>query len=299
MKKPRLVEEHEAAGRRIVVDGCHIFVREQGEGDPVLLLHGVPSSSFLYRKMLPEIASQGFRAISFDFPGVGLSDKPKGLAYDWHSLAEWVGKVVDGLALPPVHLVLHDIAGPIGAEWAIQNPVKVRSITITNTLLDVADFSPPFPLWTFRVPLFRHVAFSTMNVPLWIRLFRYSGVKNPDVVDEEVIAAYIHLLQRDGGHHSFLAIMEGFDLTEAHRDYLRDGLLAIDKPMQLIWGEQEIAIPEAQLQYIRQAFPLRRTHMVDARHFLQEEHPAVISAHIAAFAREIAEQPKRAREAAD
>lgn len=294
MRKPRLVEEHEAAGKRIVSDGQHIFVREEGEGEPVLLLHGVPSSSFLYRKMLPELAGRGLRAISFDFPGVGLSDKPKDLDYAWHALAQWVGRVVDTLALPPVHLVLHDIAGPIGAEWAIQNPVKVRSITVTNTLMDVAHFTPPFPMWTFRVPVLRHLVFSTMNPSMMLQLFRQTGVKNPDAVDRDVIESYIYLLKNNGGHHSFLAIMDGFDLTEEHRDYLRDGLLAIDKPMQLVWGEQEIAIPKAQLDYIKQVFPLRAEHMVDARHFLQEEHPAVISAHIAAFAEAIAEQAKRA-----
>ena len=294
MRKPRLVEEHEAAGKRIVSDGQHIFVREEGEGEPVLLLHGVPSSSFLYRKMLPELAGRGLRAISFDFPGVGLSDKPKDLDYAWHALAQWVGRVVDTLALPPVHLVLHDIAGPIGAEWAIQNPVKVRSITVTNTLMDVAHFTPPFPMWTFRVPVLRHVVFSTMNPSMMLQLFRQTGVKNPDAVDRDVIESYIYLLKNNGGHHSFLAIMDGFDLTEEHRDYLRDGLLAIDKPMQLVWGEQEIAIPKAQLDYIKQVFPLRAEHMVDARHFLQEEHAAVISAHIAAFAEAIAEQAKRA-----
>lgn len=297
MRKPRLVEEHEAAGKRIVVDGQHIFVREEGEGEPVLLLHGVPSSSFLYRKMLPELAQHGLRAVSFDFPGVGLSDKPKDLDYDWHSLSKWVGRVVDTLALPPVHLVLHDIAGPVGAEWAIQNPVKVRSITVTNTLMDVAHFTPPFPMWTFRLPVLRHVVFSTMSPSIMLPIFRQSGVKNPDAVDEDVIASYIYLLKNNGGHHSFLAIMDGFDLTEQHRDYLRDGLLAIDKPMQLIWGEQEIAIPKAQLDYIKQVFPLRAEHMVDARHFLQEEHPAVISAHIAAFVEEIAQQAKRATKA--
>jgi pimeloyl-ACP methyl ester carboxylesterase len=299
MQKPKLVEEHEAAGTSVVVDGCHIFVREEGQGEPVLLLHGVPSSSFLYRKMLPELAGHGLRAISFDFPGVGLSDKPKDLDYDWHSLAKWVDRLVDALELPPVHLVLHDVAGPIGAEWAIQSPVKVKSITITNTLLDVAHFTPAFPIWTFRVPVLRHLAFSTMNVPTMLRLFRHSGVKNPETVDEDVLAAYIYLLQNNGGHRSFLRIMEGFDLSEAHRDFLRDGLLAIDKPMQLVWGEQEIAIPKAQLHYIKQVFPLRATHMVDARHFLQEEHPAVISAHIAAFAKDIAEEPKRATNAPD
>ena len=294
MRNPRLVEEHEAAGKRIVVDDRHIFVREEGEGEPVLLLHGVPSSSFLFRKMLPELAGHGLRAVSFDFPGVGLSDKPAGADYGWHALASWVGRVVDTLALRPVHLVLHDIAGPIGTEWAIHNPVKVRSITVTNTLLDVAHFTPPFPMWTFRTPVLRHAAFSTMNIPMMLKLFRYSGVKNPDAVDEDVIASYIYLLKNNGGHHSFLAIMDGFDLTEQHRDWLRDGLLAIDKPMQLVWGEQEIAIPESQLDYIKQVFPLRAEHMVDARHFLQEEHPAVIAAHIAAFAEDIAQGSKRA-----
>jgi pimeloyl-ACP methyl ester carboxylesterase len=78
---------------------------------------------------------------------------------------------------------------------------------------------------------------------------------------------------------------------------LRDGLLAIDKPMQLVWGEQEIAIPKAQLDYIKQVFPLRAEYMVDARHFLQEEHPAVIAAHIADFAKDIAQQSKRATNA--
>jgi pimeloyl-ACP methyl ester carboxylesterase len=297
MRKPRLVQEHEAEGKRVVVDGQHIFVREEGEGEPVLLLHGVPSSSFLYRKMLPELAGQGLRGVSFDLPGVGLSDKPKDIAYDWHALAKWVGRIVDTLALPPVHLVLHDVAGPIGAEWAIHNPVKVRSITFTNAVMDVAHYTPAFPLRALRVPVLRHVVFSTMNTPTALRFFRYSGVKNPDSVNEDVVESYLYLVRNNGGHHSFLEIMHGFDLTEQHRDWLRDGLLAIDKPMQLVWGEQEFAIPKAQLHYIKQVFRLRAEHMVDARHFLQEEHPAVIAAHIATFAKDIAQQSKRATNA--
>ena len=294
MRKPRLVEEHEAAGKRIIVDGRHIFVREEGEGEPVLLLHGMPASSFLYRKMLSELAAKGFRAISFDFPGMGLSDKPRDIDYDWHALAKWVGGVVDTLALPPVHMVLHDIAGPIGSEWAIQNPVKLRSITFTNTVMDVAHYNPAFPMWTFRVPVLRHVVFSTMNTGVALRLYRYSGVKKPEVIDTDIVESYVYLLKCNGGHHSFLQIMDGLDCTEQHRDHLRDGLLAIDKPMQVVWGEEEVAIPKAQLHYIKQVFPLRATHLIDARHFLQEEHPAVIATHIAAFAKAIAEQPKRA-----
>lgn len=289
MRKPKLIEEHESAGRRVEVNGQRIFVREEGSGDPVLLLHGVPASSFLYRKMLSPIADAGYRAVSFDFPGVGLSDKPKGLAYDWHALAAWVGNVVDALELPPVHLVVHDIAGPVGVEWAIGNSVKVQSITIMNTLLDVADFTPPFPMWTFRVPVLRHVVFSTLTTSVMLPLFRQSGVKNPGSIDEDTITSYLYLLKCNGGRRSFLEIMAGFVLREDHRNWLRDGLLAIDKPMQLVWGEHEIAIPKAQLDYVCQAFPLRKKHMVDARHFLQEDQAEVVASHITAFAKSVAE----------
>jgi pimeloyl-ACP methyl ester carboxylesterase len=131
-----------------------------------------------------------------------------------------------------------------------------------------------------------------------LQLFRQSGVKDPDSVDADTIASYIYLLKCNQGHHSFLEVMAGFDLTEQHRDWLRDGLLAIDKPMQLVWGEHEIAIPKLQLDYVSQAFPFRAKHMVEARHFLQEEQPIDLAAHITAFAGSIAEQPKRATNAA-
>lgn len=285
---PRAVAEHEASGRHVEVDGLRVFVREEGDGPPVLLLHGVPSSSFLYRKMLPELAARGVRAIAFDLPGVGLSDKPRDLAYDWHALAEWVGRVVEALHLRDVHLVVHDIAGPIGVEFAIAHPQRVRSLTIMNTLLDVAAFSPPFPMWLFRVPGLRHLVFATQHPAIFTPLFHRIGVRHPERIGYDDVAAYIHLLRRAGGHHSFLAIMDGFVLTPAHRDFLREGLLALDLPAQLLWGEAEIAIPRHQLEYIQQTFPLREQCFVDGRHFPQEDQPEACAEAIARFVRQVA-----------
>ena len=189
---------------------------------------------------------------------------------------------------------MHDIAGPIGAEWAIQNPVKVRSITFTNTVMDVAHFTPPFPMWTFRVPGSEARGLFDDEQPQMLEALPYSGVKNPDASMKTSSLATSTCSRTTGGITASSRSWTASICTEQHRDWLRDGLLAIDKPMQLVWGEQEIAIPKAQLHYIKQVFPLRAEHMVDAGHFLQEEQPAVIAAHIAAFAKDIAQQSKRA-----
>jgi pimeloyl-ACP methyl ester carboxylesterase len=289
-ERPKLVAEHEAAGRYVEVRGQRIFVREEGEGPAVLLLHGVPASSFLYRKILPRLAQRSLRGVAFDFPGMGLSDKPRGAPYDWHALAGWTEDIVDALGLEDVHLVVHDIAGPIGVEWTIDHPTRVQTLTITNTLLDVASFHRPFPMNTFVIPGLRHLSFLSQSVPLFLPLMRARGVKDPSGMGPEEIEAYIWLLKQKEGKDSFLSIMAGFDLSPEHRDRLRDGLLRLGLPMQVVWGKHEVAIPKHQLDYIRETFPLEREHLVEARHFLQEDQAEEVTRHIADFVRTHAAQ---------
>ena len=107
-----LIDIHSAAGRRFEAGGVRSFVREQGAGPDVLLLHGVPTSSFLYRKVITHLADQGLRAIAVDFPGLGLAERPERFDYSWSGLARWLGEAVDALGLQRCHLVVHDIGGP-------------------------------------------------------------------------------------------------------------------------------------------------------------------------------------------
>src|SRR4051812_50187048 len=88
------IEVHQAAGRRFQAGGVQSFVRDQGRGTPVVLLHGVPTSSFLYRKVIPVVADQGLRALAFYFPGLGLSERPDGLDYSWSGPARGAGRAV-------------------------------------------------------------------------------------------------------------------------------------------------------------------------------------------------------------
>src|SRR4051812_5575998 len=121
MRVPEATREaiaiHQAAGRRFEAGGVKSFVRDQppsvGTGSAVILVHGVPSSSFLYRKMIPALAQQGLRAIAFDFPGLGLADRPEEFDYSWSGLSRWMGQAIDALGIDRCHLVVHDIGGPL------------------------------------------------------------------------------------------------------------------------------------------------------------------------------------------
>src|SRR6266516_3576495 len=80
------IQEHQRAGRRFEAGGLESFVREQGEGEAVVLMHGIPVSSFLYRKVLPLLAERGLRGVAFDLPGLGLAEKPDAFDYSWSGL---------------------------------------------------------------------------------------------------------------------------------------------------------------------------------------------------------------------
>src|SRR5437879_6217825 len=111
-----VIAAHRNAGRRFEAGGISSFVREQGEGDPVVCMHGVPASSFLYRKVIAELADRGLRGVAFDLPGLGLADRPDDFDYTWTGLGRFGVAAVDALALDRFHLVVHDIGGPVGFE---------------------------------------------------------------------------------------------------------------------------------------------------------------------------------------
>lgn len=124
---------------------------EQGSGEAVLCIHGVPTSSFLYRKVLVELAKRGLRGIAFDLPGLGLAARPEAFDYTWSGLGRFCVSAVDALELERFHLVLHDIGGPVGFELAAAEPQRIRSLTILNTIIDVDRFRRPWVMRPFAV----------------------------------------------------------------------------------------------------------------------------------------------------
>jgi haloalkane dehalogenase len=105
---------------------------EEGDGTPMLLLHGNPTWSFLYRHLIPRLADR-FRCIAVDYPGFGLSQRPAGYGYTPAEHAQVVGELVDELNLGGLIVMGHDWGGPIGLSVAAARAGRVRGLVLGNT----------------------------------------------------------------------------------------------------------------------------------------------------------------------
>src|SRR5918994_2084763 len=132
-----VIDGHRRAGRAFRAAGVGSFVREQGDGDAIVCLHGVPASSFLYRKVLGELAARGLRGVAWDLPGLGLAERPVDFDYTWTGFGRFCRAALDELDLGRVHLVVHDIGGPVGFELAALVPDRIASLTVLNTMVEV------------------------------------------------------------------------------------------------------------------------------------------------------------------
>ncbi len=274
-----VLDAHRTAGRFFEAAGVRSFVREQGHplAGPVVLVHGVPTSSFLYRRLIPRLADEGLRAIAFDFPGLGLADRPESFDYRWPGLARWMGEALDALGIERCHLVVHDIGGPVGGEWAVRNPERVLSLTALNTMLDPATFRRPWTMRPFAIPVIGGLYLRGTPLSAFAQLYRRIGLAQRDAVSRAEIEVHHHLLRRGDGGRAFLRIMRGFELTGDHRRMLWAGLGAREYPARIVWGEKDTALGHDQLEIAKRVLGVTDPTLVDARHFLQEERAAEIA----------------------
>ena len=120
------------APRRVEVEGVGMSYVDEGHGPTVLMVHGTPTWSFLYRHLVRGLADR-YRCVAPDLPGFGLSDRPAGDAYRPADQARRLAAFADVLGLTDFALVVHDFGGPIGLSLAVDRPERVRRLVLFNT----------------------------------------------------------------------------------------------------------------------------------------------------------------------
>lgn len=282
----RAIERHEASGRYFQAGGLGSFALDQGVGPPVVLVHGVPASSYLYRKVVPALADLGLRGVAFDLPGLGLAARPADFDYSWTGLGRFCVSAVDALALERFHLVVHDIGGPVGFELAAAMPERVLSLTLLNTMIRAHEFKKPWSMRPFEVPGLNRLWLASTRVPFMFRQLMFmNGIGDRSAVTHEEVDAYAELLHREDGGAAFLKIMASFETT-AEKSALYESVVRDDRyPVQVVWGKDDPALTLGRYGRVAEELTGTTATRLPGKHFFQEDSAEPLARAVADFAR--------------
>jgi haloalkane dehalogenase len=281
-----VIDAHRGAGRTFSAGGVASFVRDKGTGPAVVCVHGMWGSSFLYRKVIDALAERHMRGICWDLPGFGLADRPKDYDYSWTGLGRFAAAAVEALDLDRFHLVVHDIGGPVGFELAAALRERVASITVLNTMIDVATFKPPWTMAPFRHRGIGELWLAGMSKPLFRSLMALQGIGDRDSISNTELDAYLDLMRGPDGGRAFLKIMRSTERTQTKQALYRSTLRNVPYPVQVVWAADDPALKlRSYGEQARKAVGLTEIETIPAKHFPQEDQAPAIADYVAAIAR--------------
>lgn len=264
----------------ITVNNLRLHYLEAGEGAPVLLLHGFPTSSHLYRNILPELAKT-HRAIALDLPGYGLSEKPLDQRYDFSFFERTLEAFCDALDIRHTDLVVHDLGGPVGLFWAVRHPNRIKHLVILNTLVyPQTSWAVKAFLLALRLPLLRDYLVSPKGI---VGAMKF-GVADKKRLNREVLTPYTAPFEDPAAQKALIKAGSGLSIKGLVE--VADKLPSLEIPVRLIYGEQDRILPDIAktMQRLKRDFPAAElTSLPNAGHFLQEDAPDRVATLIAEF----------------
>lgn len=282
---------YDFAPHYVDVLGSRMHYIESGppDAEPVLFLHGNPTSSYLWRNIIPDVARRA-RCIAPDLIGLGKSDKPD-LAYRFEDQVRYVDAFIEAMGLRRLTLVIHDWGSAIGLNWARRHPERVKGIALMEFISPVASWAD----WPEAIrPLFQ--AFRTPGRGEELVLDQNVFIEQvlPGAVarglSEAQMAHYRAPFVERAARRPMLSFPrdlpiagEPVDVVAAATAYM-EWLAASDVPKLLFWATPGILVSPADAA--RYGATWRNVRTVDigpGLHYLQEDHPQLIGSTIAAW----------------
>ena len=256
--------------------------REAGDGPAVVLLHGWPTSSFLWREVMKPIA-RDHRVIAPDLPGFGASPKPADAKYTFAFFEDALDELLDDLGVGETAIAGHDIGGPIALHWALWRPERVTKIALLNTLVypELSDAALQF-VRACTTPGLREQLTSDDGLAAAMRL----GVADEAAITDEVVAGVTAPFQSDEDRLALANAGVGLELDVVAS--MQRELPSLRVPVRVLYGAQDRILPDIAetVARLRRDVPHAEvTALPHCGHFLQEEDPEQVGELLAAFLR--------------
>ena len=275
--------------KTVTVDGLQIFYREAGPKDAptILLLHGFPTSSHMFRNLIPALADR-FHVVAPDYPGFGQSSMPAvdRFEYTFDRLADVIDKFTEAVGLRSYSLYVMDYGAPVGFRLAVKHPERVQALIVQNGNAyeeGLRDFWKPLrAYWAARTeanaePLRK---FLVLEATKW----QYThGVRNPEAISPDNWVLDQFLLDRPGNKEIQLELFFDYGSNPALYPGWQAYFRAHQPPTLVVWGKNDYIFPvEGALPYARDLKTIE-THLLDTGHFALEEDGALIAQHMRRF----------------
>ncbi len=275
--------------KTVTVGGLDIFYRVAGPKDAptIVLLHGFPTSSQMFRNLIPALADR-FHVIAPDYPGFGNSamPSPQDFDYSFDSLAKVVESFLEELAIERYSLYLMDYGGPVGFRLAAKHPEKVQSLIVQNANAydeGLRAFWDPFrAYWKDRSAATAEPleGFLEMAATKW----QYThGVREEAAISPDTWTVDQYLLDRPGNKEIQLQLFYDYGsnppLYPAWQAYFREH----QPPTLIVWGKNDHIFPAEGAEPYKRDLKTLEFHLLDTGHFALEEDGDVIAARIRDF----------------
>ncbi|GAA2371034.1 alpha/beta hydrolase [Catellatospora methionotrophica] len=274
------------AHRSVDVDGVRVFYREAGEtGAPtVLLLHGFPSSSAQFRRLIDALGGR-WHVVAPDFPGFGQTEAPAGFAYTFERLADVVEAFAERLGLAPFTLYVFDYGGPVGMRLATRRPEWIAGLIVQNANAydeGLSDLARGLTGHRPGLPGAREAAAEILVLPVTRGQYE-GGTGDPALVAPDGWTLDQHYLDLPGRKDAQVDLMLDYHTNVALYPAWQRWLREHRPPALVLWGTGDaFFLPAGAHAYLRD-LPDAELHLFPTGHFALEECLPEIAPLIAGF----------------
>jgi pimeloyl-ACP methyl ester carboxylesterase len=288
--QPAQASSQEIHYRTVNVKGVEIFYREAGSpsAPTILLLHGFPTSSHMFRDLIPLLADR-FHLIAPDYPGFGYSARPTVSEFDYtfDHLADVMESFVDALDLKRFSLYMQDFGGPVGFRLAARRPQQVRALIIQNANAYEEGVSSGvrdvvLRIWKERTPQTEARLRELFELPVTKRQY-LEGAPDPSLVSPDAWEHAQWGMDRPGDKEIQFALHANYGSNVEHYDEWHAYFRRYQPPTLIVWGKGDFVFTPAGAEAYRTDLKHVELHMLSAGHFALETNAAEIAGYIRAF----------------